>query len=231
MTTNTKKIFTGQVFDIDGKDTISGKYLVKFRVRTDDGIVPCIMWENDAKRFTSDIKEDEKVYFEGYDKGGDINIKYFKSTVTEKSSKKAPDVTEKELREYREKRVKLGYEFIKTDVSGQLKTVSKERGYCVKVNGVWEGKTEYAMKVLGGAYVSKALSEFGSPDMKSASALLSKANPVSFKEVINDLVAFAASETGDTLEWPETEPKSSLPVTAQPAVFNDNFEKVEPNAA
>lgn len=224
MTTNTKKVFTGEVFDIDGKDTISGKYLVKFRVRTDSGIIPCIMWEQEAKRFTNEVRDGEKIYFEGYDKGGDVNIKYYKST-TGKSAPKAADFTPEDIQKHVAKMREKGFEFVESFPENAL--IRKRRQECVKVNGKWEGKLEYCLRVLGGKMVTQSLYEFGTPNGSNISSLLDKANPVSFKKLLIDMVAYAATETGDAIEYPEEDGQQPVPMDKRHHnQYDDKMEKL-----
>ena len=213
----------GLIVDIVEKTTSTGKFLVEFRARTDDGkLYVCTIWERDAERFFSEVKVGEKVHLEGVEKSElELTIKYFKGKESE-SGKKVAALSKAEIEEYRDRKRKQGYEFVKIQVENGFMTVSKPRKYCIKVNGVWEGKLEYAMKVLGPVYVTEALRDFGDP--KNPGTLANSAEPVSFKKILEDLVSLAADSTGDTIERGiEDDFLTSLPLpNAIPAVTEDS---------
>lgn len=198
-----KKIFTGQIVDILDKHTSTGKFLVEFRARTeDDKLYVCTIWEKDAERFFSSIRLGEKVHLEGYEKSeNEISIKYFKSKDV-LAGRSVNSLNSEDIKEYQDNMRANGYEFIQipTKERGTM-TISKLRRYCIRVNGVWEGKMEYCIKVLGGDFITDALRDFGDP--AKPGSLANSANPASFKKLLEDLVALAADQTGDTIERAE----------------------------
>lgn len=219
-----KKIFQGEILDILDKHTMTGKFLVEFRARTEDGkLYLCTIWEKDAERFNSSVKVGDKIHLEGVEKNeNELTIKYFK-TKEGGSGKKVSGPSPEAVREFRERKRAEGFEFINTPVDDSFVAICKPRKYCIKVNGIWEGKMEYCLKVFGGKFVTDALRDFGDP--KHPGSVARNTNPVSFKRILEDLVALAADQSGDTLERADEDVDyllSSTPIASKPVEMEEN---------
>jgi len=221
--TYNKKIFMGVIVDIVDKNTATGKFLVEFRARSeDDKLYVCTIWEKDAERFFSEVKVGDKVHLEGVEKTElELTIKYFKGKEVE-GGKKSHTLSVEEIEEYRDRKRKQGFEFIQTQVENGYMVISKPRKYCIKVNGVWEGKLEYIIKVLGPVYVTESLRDFG--DIKNSGSFANNANPVSYKRILEDLISVAADSTGDVIERAvEDDFLASIPpINATPAIMEED---------
>jgi len=202
--TYNKKIFMGQVVDILDKTTPTGKFLVEFRARSEDEkLYVCTIWEREAEKFFSEVKVGDKVHLEGVEKSDlELTIKYFKGNEAQ-AGRKVSGPSEAEIEAHRAIRRSQGFEFVKIPKENGFMTIAKPRKDCIKVNGVWEGKMEYCLRVLGGKYVTEALRDFGDP--KNPGTLVNSVNPISFKKILEELVVYTIAITEDTIERAEEE--------------------------
>jgi hypothetical protein len=218
-----KKIFVGEIMDIRDKNTMTGKFLVEFRARTEEGkMYVCTIWEKDAERFFKEIKVGDKIHLEGVEKNeNELSIKYFRGKEA-KGGVKISGPTPESIAEYREKRRAAGFEFIKIPVDDEFMTISKPRQHCVLVNGNWEGKMEYCLRIHGAKFVTDAFRDFGDP--QNAGSLARNTNPISFKRILEELVDLAADQTGHLVERVREDVKALPipPVDAKPIVMEEN---------
>ena len=183
-----RRTVVGTVITIERKVTRSNKLMVKARVRDKDfNITPIVLWEEMARDFLDRGMLEKKGHFEGYvQDSGDLSVKFFDSSEAPKR-KVVPD-NPKETEEYMRKH---GFVRIKYDLSETLtKSRWAHKRYCVLVNGMWEGKVEYCMRVLGVSEVFDNLKRF------SVTAI----NPIDYNNTLDNMMIIASQLNNDTLQ-------------------------------
>ena len=191
------KAVDGIVMTIDDKQTDSGKYLVTARIQDDDGkIWLCTFWEQHARAFMGAGLLDQRAYVEGgLRDGNNVNVRFFDG------KKSAPKRVERyvepsvEVEEYDHKSIKTTW----TDNRGMRTYRIEPKRMFIKVNGTWERKVDYCLRVMGPAEVMGWLREFradGSPG-----GILVKASD--YKEKLQIMIETCQQCTGDYLEYYE----------------------------
>lgn len=197
------KAIEGTVVTIDDRHTHSGKYIASARVRDATGKMwICTFWDKDAEAFMAKGLLNQDVYLEGGVKEeNSITVRFFDG------KKSAPKPKPKDERRY-EPSVAIKEEdehtirVVSTDYRGMRSYCIKSKRDYVKVNGTWEGKMDYCVRVMGGKVAMDWLKEY-KDDGKPGGVFV---NPAQFKEKLKLMLDACQQSTGDYLEFYE-EPK------------------------
>ncbi len=182
----------GTVLTIEEKKSKNGKVYVRARVRdADDNIYKVTLWEERAHDFLSRKMLGKKGHFEGsVSEFGDISVKYFDSSEAPKA--RVFDNGD-DIKKYMAEK---GFVRIECKVSdGLTRKEWQHKRYCIKVNGQWELKMEYAMRVLGAKEVFQQLKAFAK-DVKSLVSI----SPREFNQIMDSLLIVAVQANNDTVE-------------------------------
>lgn len=199
-----KKI-TGIALTIDDRHTAGGKYLVTVRVKDDsDRIWTCNLWDEDGNEFIKKGLLNQRVYYEGVVKEeSTISVKFFHADAGKKGAQppsRPKQVTEDDRKEYLQYLEQQGRCIAPTvDDNGVTRYRVYSKKDCIKVNGKWESKMEYCLRIMGPSEVMSWLREFRD-DGKPGGVFV---NPKVFKEKMATMIEAVQRYTGDFVEFYE----------------------------
>lgn len=187
---------SGVVCHIEDRDTRNGHYLAVVRVRTKEGkIHRCVLFNDDARRFIQRNFMDQQIYIEGRENDeGEISVKFFDGEGDNSRPQRGvgeiikPEDRARFLKYLSDNDLVMVPHRI-SDARTELR--SSRRKDCVCVNGKWELKIEYVMRVMGAKEVTEQLRGFG------AGGRITNINPTEYRIKLLELVAFCAEKTGD----------------------------------
>lgn len=196
------KAINGTVITVEDRQTTAGKYLAKARIRSDDGkIWCCTFWDDQATAFMARGMLNQKIYVEGgIREENTIGVKFF-------DGKPAPGgqlcaskkITDEDRKEYKSHLDKVGRVIVPYDDNGIIRYCARNKRHCVKVNGAWELKIDYCLRIMGPTEVLGWLREFKS-DGSPGGVLVT---PDKYKEKLELMLEASQRYAGDYLESSE----------------------------
>lgn len=190
-------VTTGKMLTVDYKETASGKFLATVRIKEKKGnILICCFWDENGKNILSKYQLNGEIYIEGYiGDGNSINVKFF-CINTDKPQ--LPKSTKVDLKEYEKHLDRQGMVLVDIAYNQEVIRKKKLKSQCVKVNGKWESRLEYSLRVLGTKEVHDSLRTYMKVEVAHISNLF--LFPKEIKETIKELVCLAQSVSGDYIE-------------------------------
>jgi len=194
------KAINCNVITVDSKDTTTGKFLATARVRdTNEAIWICKFWDVVGRNFIAKNMLYQKIYVEGsLQEDNSISVKFFDGKEISAQAKHVDPNSEESKRTHAEYLERHNMVMIPWDAG---KKIAQPKRFCVKVNGRWEEKLEYCMRIMGVAEATDWLRVL-QPDGSFGKISL---NPADFKVKLDAMLRVCQENTGDFLEYFEQE--------------------------
>lgn len=198
----THKHIYGTVISVEDRHLPSGKYVVTARIQDDkEKIWYCTLWDELAIAFMSNGLLQQKVYVDGGVKEENaVSVRFFNGQ-TAKPKEEKPVTSAEEFEPY-DTLIDEGGDSIKvlhTDSRGVRTYCYKHKRNFVRVNGRWEDKMDYCLRVMGTSSVMSYLREF---DGVTKGKLFA---PNKYKEQLAFMLDMCRDHTGDILSYYEEE--------------------------
>lgn len=193
------KAIDGIVTTIEDRHLSTGKYVVKARVKDDNGKTwVCTMWDDVAEAFMAQGLLNQRAYLDGGAKEENcIAVKYFDGVSSKPKEEKVYDAPQfeptTELFDTGGEMIKVVYR----DGYGRRSYQLKHKSGFIKVNDVWEEKMDYCLRIMGPETVMQWLREFKA-DGSPGGVLVA---PNKFKEKLALMLEAAKDYSGDYLEF------------------------------
>lgn len=198
----THKHIYGTVISVEDRHLPTGKYVVTARIQDEkEKIWYCTLWDELAIAFMATGPLQQKVYVDGGVKEENaVSVRFFNGQ-TARPKEEKPATSAEEFEPYDTLKDEGGesIKVIHTDSRGVRTYQYKHKRNFVKVNGRWEEKMDYCLRVMGASSVMEYLREF------EGAAKGKLVSPSKFKEKMQFMLDMCKDHTSDNLEYYEEE--------------------------